>query len=102
MHGKTLGVNKRLWPCWYLEHGRDGLLFQALPEEGLAEKKSQARGGKKSKTRLTIAFFVSAAAEKVKNQLLFGEVLNRDVSRSWPTLNVLMTCITIQVKNDGW
>ena len=43
-----------------------GCFFKALPEKGLAEKKSQARGGKKSKTRLTIiAFFVSAAGEKV-------------------------------------
>ena len=39
--------------------------FKALPEKGLAEKKSQARGGKKSKRRLTIAIFVSAVAEKV-------------------------------------
>ena len=42
-----------------------GCFFKALPEKGLAEKKSQAKGGKKSKTRLTIAFFVSAAREKV-------------------------------------
>ena len=34
-----------------------GCFFKALPEK--------ARGGKKSKTRLTIAFFVSAAGEKV-------------------------------------
>ena len=42
-----------------------GCFFKALPEKGLAEKKSQARGGKKSKTRLTIALFVSVAGEKV-------------------------------------
>ena len=41
-----------------------GCFFKALPEKGLAENKSQARGGKKSKTRLTIAFFVNAAGEK--------------------------------------
>ena len=39
--------------------------FKALPEKGLAEKKSQARGGKISKTRQAIAFFVSVALEKV-------------------------------------
>ena len=33
--------------------------------KGLAAKKSQPRGGKTSKTRLAIAFFVSAAGEKV-------------------------------------
>ena len=32
--------------------------------KGLAEKKIQAREGKKSKTRLTIAFLVNAAGEK--------------------------------------
>ena len=42
-----------------------GCFFKALPGKGLAEKKSHARDGRKSKTRLTIAFFVSAAGEKV-------------------------------------
>ena len=41
-----------------------GCFFKALPEKGLAEKKSQARGGKKSKTRLTMALFMNAAREK--------------------------------------
>ena len=39
-------------------------VFKALPKKAVTEKKSQARGGKKSKTRLTIAFFVNAAGEK--------------------------------------
>ena len=47
-----------------------GCFFKALPEKGLAEKKSQARGGKKSKTRLTIAFFVNAAGEKAIEPLM--------------------------------
>ena len=47
-----------------------GCFFKALPEKGLAEKKSQARGGKKSKTRLTIAFFVNAAGEKAIEPLV--------------------------------
>ena len=38
--------------------------FKALPQKGLVEKKRQARGAKKSKTRLTIAFFMNAAGEK--------------------------------------
>ena len=42
-----------------------GCFFKALPEKGLAEKNSQAKGGKKSKTRLTIAFFASAGGEKI-------------------------------------
>ena len=47
-----------------------GSFFKALPEKGLAEKKSQARGGKKSKTRLSIAFFVNAAGEKAIEPLV--------------------------------
>ena len=42
-----------------------GCFFKALPGKGLADKKSQARGSKRSKTRLAIAFFVNAAEEKV-------------------------------------
>ena len=44
---------------------RRAAFFKALLERGLAEKQNQARGGKKSKTRLTIAFLASAAREKV-------------------------------------
>ena len=68
-------VNKWMERLWELTKDYDpidiwnmdetGYFFKALPEKGLAEKKSQARGGKKSKTRLTIALFVSAAGEKV-------------------------------------
>ena len=47
-----------------------GCFFKALPEKGLVEKKNQARGGKKSKTRLTIAFFVNAAGEKAIKPLV--------------------------------
>ena len=41
-----------------------GYFFKVLPEKGLAEKKTQARGGQKSKARLTIAYFVNAAGQK--------------------------------------
>ena len=47
-----------------------GCFFKVLPEKGLAEKKSQARGGKKSKTSLTIEFFVNSAGEKAIKQLV--------------------------------
>ena len=42
-----------------------GCFFKALPEKGLVEKGKQAKGGKKSKQRLTVAFFINAAGEKV-------------------------------------
>ena len=77
--------------------------FKALPEKGLAEKKSQARGGKKSKTRQAIAFFVSVALEKVIEPIvIWRSAKPRNVSGTWSNLNILMTCITIQVKNHGW
>ena len=50
--------------------GETACFFKALPEKGLAEKRSQARGGKMSKTRLTIAFFVNAAREKAIEPLV--------------------------------
>ena len=73
VRGETVNAwMERLWeltkdysPADIWNMDETGCFFKALPEKGLAEKKSQARGGKKSKTRLTIAFFVSAAGEKV-------------------------------------
>ena len=52
----------KLADIWNMD--QTGCSFKALPGKGLAEKKSQTRGGKKSKTGLTIAFFVNAAGEK--------------------------------------
>ena len=42
-----------------------GCFFKALPDVGLVQKGKQAKGGKKSKKRFTIAFFVSAAGQKI-------------------------------------
>ena len=63
---------ERLWelmkdydPVDIWDMDETGCFFKALPEKGLAEKNSQAKGGKKSKTRLTIAFFASAGGEKI-------------------------------------
>ena len=41
-----------------------GCFWKALPEKGFAEKGKVCKGGKKSKLRLTIAFFVNACGEK--------------------------------------
>ena len=49
---------------------KTGCFFKSLPEKGLAEKKSQTRGVKKSKTRLTMAFFVNVAGEKAIKPLV--------------------------------
>ncbi|XP_011409024.1 PREDICTED: tigger transposable element-derived protein 6-like [Amphimedon queenslandica] len=41
-----------------------GCFWKALPNEGLGQSVYQCRGGKKSKQRFTIAFFVNANGEK--------------------------------------
>ena len=43
-----------------------GCLYRALPDKSLSEKAKKCRGGKKSKERLTVAFFVSATGERRK------------------------------------
>ena len=47
-----------------------GCFFKALPDPGLVQKGKQAKGGKKSKQRLTIAFFVIAASQKIDEPLV--------------------------------
>ena len=66
MHGwKLLELTKDYDTVDIWNMDNTGCFFKALPEKGLAEKQSKVRGGKKSKTRLTIAFFFSAAGEEV-------------------------------------
>ena len=43
-----------------------GVFWQALPDRGFGSKGRQCKGGKKSKQRVTIASFVSAAGKKEK------------------------------------
>ena len=42
-----------------------GCFFKALPAKSLAQKEKKAKGGKRSKQRITVAFFVKADGEKV-------------------------------------
>ena len=48
--------------------GETGCFYHALPDKSLSEKAKKCQGGKKSKERLTVAFFVSATGER-RNQL---------------------------------
>ena len=43
-----------------------GVFWKALLDKGFGEKGKVCKGGKKSKHRLTVAFFVSAAGVKEK------------------------------------
>ena len=47
-----------------------GCFLKALLDKGLVEKGKQAQGSKKSKQRLTVAFFVNAAGEKVEEPIV--------------------------------
>ena len=47
-----------------------GCFFKALPEKGLVEKGKKAKGGKKTKQRLTVAFFVNAAGQKIDQRVV--------------------------------
>ena len=48
---------------------------KTLSEKGIAEKISQAKGGKASKTRLSIVFFVSAVGGKgIESLDIWGSV----------------------------
>ena len=61
---------KELIEGYSLEYGRIWLFFNALPDNGLVEKEKQAKGGKKLKQQLTVAFFVNAAGEKVDQPIV--------------------------------
>ena len=53
---------------WNMEES--GCFFKALPDAGLFKKGKQAKGHKKSKQRFTIAFFVSAAGQKIDEPIV--------------------------------
>ena len=47
-----------------------GCFFKALPDAGLVQKGKRAKGGKKSKQRFEIAFFVSVAGQKIDEPIV--------------------------------
>ena len=47
-----------------------GCFLKALHGKGLVEKGKEAKDGKKSKQRFTIAFFVNAAGEKIAEPVI--------------------------------
>ena len=83
---------------------KKGSFFKVLPEKGLAEKKeSKASGGKKSKARLTTAFFFNAAGEKVVEPLVLWRSAKLCCFKK--TLKILIDLIIFIItltKNHGW
>ena len=78
-----------------------GCFFKALPKRVLAEK-IQARDGKKSKTRLTIVFSISAAGEKVIESIVIWRSAKPRYFKNLINPKRSYTCITIQVRNHRW
>ena len=86
--------------------------FKALPDAGLVQKGRQAKGGKKSKQRFTIALFVSAAGQKIgepiaiwksklprcfkglRDPLRPGNVHYFSNSKSWMTSEIFETLLS--------
>ena len=74
VQGETFDSWKERLPEFVKAYSKDdiwnmdetGLFFRALPERGFAQKSQSCKGGKKSKQRVTIALFVSAAGHKEK------------------------------------
>ena len=50
-----------------------GSFFKAPPDTGLAKQTKKCKGGKKSKERLTVAFFVSSSGFKVCKPVVIGK-----------------------------
>ena len=53
-----------------------GCFWKSLPDKGLASAKKECKGGKKSKLRLTILFFVNALGESECKPIVIGKSEN--------------------------
>ena len=58
-----------------------GVFWRALPSKGFGEKGKGCRGGKQSKQRITVAFFVSAAGVKEKPIVIWKSANPRCLKR---------------------
>ncbi len=99
---------------WNLDE--TGCFWKALPDKGFGRKKTECKGGKKSKHRFTIAFIVNAAGGKEmpvviwksNNPRCFKGIIKSQLpvnyfnqSKAWMTGNILdqiLTKINVQLK----
>ena len=58
-----------------------GCFIKALPSKGMAKKGKKTKGGKKSKQRVTVAFFVSADGGKVGKPIVIWKSKNTQCFR---------------------
>ena len=97
-----------------------GCFWQALPEKGFAKKGETCKGGKKSKLRITIAFFVNACGEKEFKPVVIWKsktprcfkrvdinqlpVLYYNQPKAWMTSDIMhsiLTKLNMQMKAQG-
>ena len=96
--------------------------FKAFPAKGLAQKGKKAKGGKKLKQRITVAFLVSADGRQVGKPIViwrskkprcfrfarasdkFAEVSYFDDSKSWMQVEIMekvLDTLNHQMKKQG-
>ena len=99
-----------------------GCFFKALPAKGLAQKGKKTKGGKNSKQRITVAFFISADGGKVGKPIVIwrskkprcfrlasasdklAEVSYFDDSKSWMQVKIMekvLDTLNHQIKKQG-
>ena len=59
---REICIGYRLQDIWNMDE--TGCFFRALPDKTFSERGKRCKGGKSSKQRVTVAFFVNAAGEK--------------------------------------
>ena len=99
-----------------------GCFFKALPAKGLAQKGKKTKGGKKSKQRIIVAFFVSADRGNVGKPIVIwrskksrcfrltsasdklAEVSHFDDSKSWMQVEIMekvLDTLNHQMRKQG-
>ena len=81
-----------------------GLFWKALPDRGFGVKGKQCRGGKKSKQRFTVAFFVTASGKKEKPIVIWKAENPRCSSHVVNNSSTKLFCLLIAIarKKLGW
>ena len=86
------------WRIWNVDES--SCFWKVLPNKGLAQKGKACHGGKVSKIRLTVAYFLLMNLEKKRKQLLHGNLQNLAVLRE--STPVTYQCNILLRKRHGW
>ena len=69
-----------------------GLFYRALPTKSMSVKGEEAKGGRKSKERITVLLVCSAEGEKLR-PFVIGHAPILDVSKAWLALHAFLLLI---------